>query len=152
MPQARKRITLCSRRLPVLHFTKDTIMDATNEPGGQPKSAGGVVSTEERYKFVTSQCVYCNEKVVQSFSLLLKMVSAFTGGVIWLRLQPNWIDIWPQVKGIAFWTFIFLGVGIELMIFRNVRAWWGFRRAESERTCLAGPAAENPGFSSGWSR
>ena len=98
---------------------------------------------EERYKFVTSQCVYCNEKIIQSFTLFLKMVSTFAGGVIWLRLQQNWMDIWPQIGTLAVWLLVLLGLGTMLMIFRNLRAWWGFRKAESE---LTGGAVPTPTF------
>lgn len=100
----------------------------------QPKNQGAAISNEERYKFVTSQCVYCNEKLIQSFTLFLKMVSTLAGGVIWLRLQPNWSVIWSKIDSLAVWLLVLLGLGTILMIYRYLAAWWGFRKAESELT------------------
>ena len=115
--------------------------DSTSNPA-KPETES--VSKEERYKFVTSQCVYCNEKIIQSFTLFLKLVSTLAGGVIWLRLQPNWADVWSKVESLAVWLLILLGIGTVLMIYRYVVAWWGFRKAESALTAGAVPEPRFP--------
>ncbi|MFL6521536.1 MAG: hypothetical protein ACJ8NS_15055 [Chthoniobacterales bacterium] len=102
------------------------------------------VSLEERYKFVTSQLVYCNEKILQSFTFFLKLISTLAGGVIWLRLQPNSAVIWSQIRSLAAWLLGLAGVGAILMIYRYVRTWWGFRKAESHLTAGAVPRPRFP--------
>lgn len=102
------------------------------------------VSKEERYKFVTSQLIYCNEKILQTFTFFIKLISTFVGGLIWLRLQSNFPTVWSQTKGLAVAVFLLSGVGTFLMIYRYLRTWWGFRQAESNLTAGAVPTPKFP--------
>jgi hypothetical protein len=62
------------------------------------------------------------------------MISTLAGGVIWLRLQPNSVLMWPQISRLAVWLLVLFGFGTVLMIFRYVVSYWGFRQAESTLT------------------
>lgn len=86
---------------------------------------------EDRYKFVTAQQNYLNEKILETFSQFVTIISTIAGGVIWLRAQNSWPSVWPQAKEIAIALVLLLGTQALLRIWINAKSWWGFRRAES---------------------
>lgn len=89
------------------------------------------VSLEERYRFVTSQLSYFNEKIIEAFNLFIKLLTAIAGGVIWLRLQTDWGTVWTQIRGIVVALVILVGFSSVLLVIFNLSSWWGFRKAES---------------------
>lgn len=89
------------------------------------------VTLEERYRFVTSQLSYFNEKIIEAFNLFIKLLTAIAGGVIWLRLQTDWGTVWIQIRGIVVALIVLVGLSSVLLIIFNLSSWWGFRKAES---------------------
>jgi hypothetical protein len=89
---------------------------------------------ENRYKFVTAQQNYLNEKILEAFSQFVTILVTIIGGVIWLRSQSSWPQIWPQTREIASYVVSLLGVQALLRIGINAFSWWGFRKAESAIT------------------
>ena len=95
------------------------------------KTTTETVTLEERYRFVTSQLSYFNEKIIEAFNLFIKLLTAITGGVIWLRLQTDWGTVWIQIRGIVVALIMLVGFSSILLVIFNLSSWWGFRKAES---------------------
>jgi hypothetical protein len=89
------------------------------------------VTLEERYRFVTSQLSYFNEKIIEAFNLFIKLLTAIVGGVIWLRLQTDLGTVWIQIRGIVIGLVMLVGLSSILLVIFNLSSWWGFRKAES---------------------
>jgi hypothetical protein len=102
------------------------------------------VADIDRYHFVVSQLQYFNEKIIEVFSLFIKLATAVAGGVIWLRLQPDWPTIWPQVRWLAVSTVVMIAIASILMIGFNLRSWLGFRRTELQLVGQAVPPTTLP--------
>ncbi len=100
-------------------------------PSSRTKSGTDNVSIESRYKFVTSQLSYFNEKIIEAFNLYIKLISATAGGVIWLRFQEDWALIWIQIRVIVVSLIGLISLVSIILILINLSAWWGFRKAES---------------------
>jgi hypothetical protein len=94
-----------------------------------PKST---VSDIERYAFVTSQLEYFNEKIIEVFSLYIKLLTAIVGGLIWLQTQPNFETIWARAKSLAVLIVAVIASASIVLILFNVDSWFGFRRAEAK--------------------
>ncbi|RJP49180.1 MAG: hypothetical protein C4586_07805 [Anaerolineaceae bacterium] len=97
----------------------------------QKKLEADNVTIEERYRFVTSQLSYFNEKTIEAFNLYIKLITAIAGGVIWLRLQIDWGTVWIQIRGIVVALILLVGFASILLVIFNLSSWWGFRKAES---------------------
>ena len=95
------------------------------------KSGSEDVTIEERYRFVTSQLTYFNEKIIEAFNLYIKLITAIAGGLIWLRLQVDWVTVWVQIRGIVVALILLVGFASILLVTFNLTSWWGFRKAES---------------------
>jgi len=89
------------------------------------------VTVEERYRFVTSQLTYFNEKIIEAFNLYVKLITVIAGGVIWLRLQLDWVTVWKQIRSIVVALILLVGFSSILLVTFNLTSWWGFRKAES---------------------
>lgn len=100
-------------------------------PSAKKKSESDNITIEERYRFVTSQLSYFNEKIIEAFNLYIKLITAIAGGVIWLRLQVDWGAVWIQIRGIVVALTILVGFASVLLVIFNLSSWWGFRKAES---------------------
>ncbi len=95
------------------------------------KTITEAVTLEERYRFVTSQLSYFNEKIIEAFNLFIKLLTAIAGGVLWLRLQNDWGTVWIQIRGIVVALIMLVGFSSILLVIFNLSSWWGFRKAES---------------------
>ena len=91
-----------------------------------------MIDDAERYKFVTSQLQYFNDKIIESFKLYIQLVTAVTGGYLWLKTQNQITGAlaWARVAAPA--LMIFIGLAIISLIIVNLSSWWGYRKAESE--------------------
>ena len=112
------------------------LKEIVNQNKGESKMATKkrtteTITLEERYRFVTSQISYFNEKIIEAFNLYIKLITAIAGGVIWLRLQVDWGTIWIQIRGIVVALIILVGIASILLVIFNLSSWWGFRKAES---------------------
>ena len=45
------------------------------------------ISNEKRYKFITEQLIYTNEKIIEAFGFFLKFGSAIMGEGVWIVTQ-----------------------------------------------------------------
>jgi hypothetical protein len=104
-----------------------------------------MVSDDERYKFVTSQLTYHNEKIIEAFNLFIKLTSAVAGGAIWLRVQATGPSLWPTIRPLAVGLLVLFGISAALLVGFNLHTWWGFRKAESRLTNGAVRAPSFPG-------
>ena len=90
------------------------------------------IKPEKRYEVVTSSARYHNEKIIEAFQLFIKLTTAVIAGVVYLALSGLEID---KLNSLAWVAVVAEGliclVCVTIMI-ANIRAWWGFRIAESE--------------------
>jgi hypothetical protein len=89
---------------------------------------------EERYKYVCGQLNYLNDKILESFTQFVTLLTAIAGGVIWLRPQKEWSAIWNQTKPLAIALIVVVALQAIVRVWLNLWSWWGFRQAESELT------------------
>jgi hypothetical protein len=101
-----------------------------------------MVSPERRYEFVTQQIRYHNEKIIQAFSLFVKLATAIVGGVVWLVFQPQEGPTWIPL--LASGVFILVGVAVIILIAANLKAWLGYRAME----CKLNPSAPGTSWTS----
>lgn len=90
------------------------------------------VSKAERYKVVTTQMQYFNEKIIEAFKLHIQLVTAITGGYIWLRSNPSALQTTQWIQTAIPALMLFIGFTISLLIGFNLSTWWGYRMAESK--------------------
>jgi hypothetical protein len=102
-----------------------------------------LISEVERYKFVVSQVEYLNEKIIETFSLYVKLLTGVIGGAVWLRLQRTGDDLWFRSRPLVVVLVVLIDVMASALIIFNLHAWWGFRKAESD---LTGGQAVMPRF------
>src|ERR1035437_2372226 len=91
-----------------------------------------MVDDNKQYEWLTSQTRYHNEKIIEAFSLFVKLASGIVAGLIWLITQK--IDDTMKHKLMELIPFLFLLVGVStgFMIIFNFRSWWGYRKAFSD--------------------
>ena len=102
---------------------------------------------EKRYEFVTAQCRYCNEKIIESFNLFIKLVTGIVGGMIFLDLNLAVND--PKrgtYLNASTVLIVLIGVSTLFQVWRYQISWWGYRIAEIKIT------AEAPALRKWWSR
>jgi len=102
------------------------------------------VSETERYRIVCARIDLHHQKIVDSFSLFIKLASALAAGIVWLRLDDKWRATWPELRGFAIGLFLLIALGTVVLILFNLLAWWGYCRAESELTGGKAPAPSFP--------
>lgn len=90
------------------------------------------ISKVERYKVVTAQMQYFNEKIIEALKLYIQLVTAITGGYIWLRSNPSTLQTMQWVQTAIPALMLFVGFTISLLIGFNFSTWWGYRMAESK--------------------
>ena len=100
---------------------------------------------EERYKFVTGQLGYHNDKILETFSQFTVLISAVVGGIFWLRARPEWPQIWSDVRDLAYAIVVLIGFQAIMRIVLNLLTWWGYRHAEVALTSGAAPTPRFPG-------
>lgn len=101
-------------------------------PWRVPKKSGRQGTMEiERYKFVTSQLSYFNDKIIESFKLYIQLISAVTGGYVAVRTQAVATPVARIAQVVIPGLTVFIGLGAVLLILVNLSSWWGFREAES---------------------
>jgi hypothetical protein len=101
---------------------------------GDSRGGDTMISDEKRYEFVTEQQRYTNEKIIEAFDLFVKLASGIVAGLIWIRTQN--LDKATQllVSSLVPWLYSLVALSSAVNIFANLRAWWGYRKAESELT------------------
>ena len=100
--------------------------------------------SEERYKYVCGQLNYLNDKILETFTQFVNLIAAIAGGIIWLRTQSAWPQIWLQAKPLTVGLLIVVTFQALIRVWLNLWSWWGFRHAESALTDGAVPAPRFP--------
>lgn len=90
-----------------------------------------MVQDSDRYQFVTGQTRYYNDKIIESFNLFIKLASAIVAGVLWLHLQELDDPTKTHYGQMAMLVLGLVTLGTGLLLLNNLRAWWGYRKAES---------------------
>jgi TRAP-type C4-dicarboxylate transport system permease small subunit len=91
-----------------------------------------MVSVDEEYKFVSEQTRYHNEKIIEALNLFIRLFSAIVGGSIWLSTQAHIPDAKiPSLVWLSDTTVILLTGLCCILVYENLRAWHGYRRAQS---------------------
>jgi uncharacterized iron-regulated membrane protein len=103
-----------------------------------------MIDDVERYKVVTSRIQYFNDKIIESFKLYIQLVTALTGGYMWLKTQSQATNALTWARVAAPGLMILIGITIILLIVANLSAWWGHRKVESKLTGGAVPAPVFP--------
>jgi hypothetical protein len=101
------------------------------------------IAEKDRYEFVTSSVRYHNEKIIQAFQLFIKLTTAVIGGTVYLSLQPMDPIKHSLLTQAALVAECAICLVCIITIWANVRAWWGFRVAESK---LVGKDAKDKDF------
>ena len=93
-----------------------------------------IVSPDVEYKELKEHLRYLNEKIIEAFSLFIKLATAIVGGAFFLHWKLAMDD--PQryllARGLNA-LLIVVGIAMALIILNNLWAWFGYRRTLSER-------------------
>ena len=84
------------------------------------------------YQELKTHLRYLNEKMIEAFSLFVKLATAIIGGTFWLHMKLPAGD--PQRYLMARGTSMLLlltSVGLTLVVINNLRAWHSYRHALS---------------------
>jgi len=102
------------------------------------------ISDLERYKIVSGRIDLHHQKIVDAFNLYVKLISALAAGIVWLRLSDKWAVVWSDLRRFAIGILLLVALSTASLIFFNLRAWWGYRAAESQLTGGDAPAPQFP--------
>ena len=92
------------------------------------------IPEEKQYVHLTSHLRYLNEKIMESFTLFIKLASAIIGGVFFLHWKLDWQDLKRNSFGHASdLLFILVSISMVLLILNNLRSWHEYRRTLSEQ-------------------
>jgi hypothetical protein len=87
------------------------------------------IPAEKQYEYLTHHLEYLNEKIIDTFTLFIKLSTAIIGGVFYLRWQLT-IDgsIRVHFALISKLLFSVVSLSLILLIFNNRRSWGGYRK------------------------
>ena len=92
------------------------------------------VAPDVEYQELKAHLRYLNEKIIEAFSLFIKLATAIVGGAFFLHWKLATDD--PQryllARGINA-LLIVVAVAMTLIVLNNLWAWFGYRRALSQR-------------------
>lgn len=91
------------------------------------------VSEDKHYEYLSSQCRYLNEKIIQSYLLFIKLASSLIGGVFYLHWKLKAGDFKRGSLAIATDAlFVLISISIGSLIWNNLRSWRKYRETLSE--------------------
>ena len=102
------------------------------------------INDQKRYEFITEQLRYVNEKIIEAFTLFVKLTTAIIAGIVWLLTQSLKDETRLLIGSFIPWLFLLLAATSILLIIINLRSWWGYRKAES--TLVGVNKVPNPKF------
>lgn len=92
------------------------------------------IPDEKQYEYLTGHLQYLNEKIIQSFTLFIKLATTTVGGVFFLdwKLVPDDAKR-PSVSSAVDLLFILISFSMIFLILDNLRSWLEFRKTLSEQ-------------------
>jgi UDP-N-acetylmuramyl pentapeptide phosphotransferase/UDP-N-acetylglucosamine-1-phosphate transferase len=92
------------------------------------------IPEEKQYEYLTRHLEYLNEKIIQFFTLFIKLATAIVGGVFFIHWKlPPQDDKRVSLASAADWLFILVTVSMILLIVNNLRSWFKYRKTLSEQ-------------------
>jgi len=91
------------------------------------------VSDDAQYNFLTSECRYKNEKIIEAFNLFIKLSISIVAGVFFLDWKLPTDDL-KRCK-LSYGSdalFLLVGISMVLLILNNLRSWHGYRKEVSQ--------------------
>ncbi|MCK4782407.1 MAG: hypothetical protein KAV87_01555, partial [Desulfobacteraceae bacterium] len=84
--------------------------------------------------YLTSHLEYLNEKIIQFFTLFIKLATAIVGGVFFIHWKLPSLDVKrTSFASVADWLFILVTVSMILLILNYLRSWLAYRKTLSEQ-------------------
>lgn len=102
------------------------------------------VSADAQYNFLTSECRYKNEKIIEAFNLFMKLATSIVAGVFFLDWKMAADD--PKRCKLSHGAdafFLLVGISMVFLILNNLRSWRGYRK-EVSRLVTNVPAPKGP--------
>ena len=92
------------------------------------------IPSDKQYEFITAQMRYFNEKIIQAFTLFLRLGSGIIAGVFFLHVQLQKGDLTRcNLRVASSGLFVLIGLSTTILILNNLFAWRGYRRLFSEQ-------------------
>lgn len=92
------------------------------------------IPEEKQYEYLTSHLEYLNEKIIQFFTLFVKLATAIVGGIFFIHWKlPSQDAKRASLASAADWLFILVTVSMILLILNNLRSWFAYRKTLSEQ-------------------
>jgi TRAP-type C4-dicarboxylate transport system permease small subunit len=90
-----------------------------------------MVSDDKQYEFVSSQVQVYNQRIADAFKLFIQLFSAIVGGSVWLSIQSHINTKSVRFERLSDILVILVAVFCTISILENLRAWRGYREAQS---------------------
>lgn len=90
------------------------------------------ISIEKRYEHITKMLEYCNEKIIQSFNLFIKLFSLVIGGYFWLYIQDKEVNLLGKINSYFPLLLGTISAICIIQIWGYWQSWYGYRKAESK--------------------
>ena len=92
------------------------------------------IPKENQYEYLTGHLQYLNEKIIQFFTLFIKLATAIVGGAFYLHLKLPPEDVKrASISNATDFLFILVSFSMILLILNNLRSWFEFRNTLSEQ-------------------
>jgi hypothetical protein len=90
------------------------------------------VSIDKEYEFVSSQVQEYNRRIADAFKLFVQLFSLIVGGSVWLSIQnQNTLSKSGGYARLSDILVVLVAVYCAFSIWENLRAWRGYRFAQS---------------------
>ncbi len=92
------------------------------------------IPEEKQYEFLTGHLQYLNEKIIQFFTLFIKLATAIVGGAFYLHLKLSNEDVKrASISSAIDFLFILVSFSMILLILNNLRSWREYRNTLSDQ-------------------
>ena len=92
------------------------------------------IPEEKQYEYLTGHLQYLNEKIIQFFTLFIKLATAIVGGAFYLHLKLTQGDAMrTSISKATDFFFVLVSFSMVLLILNNLRSWFEFRNTLSEQ-------------------
>jgi len=86
------------------------------------------IPKEKQCEYLTEHLQYLNEKIIQFFTLSIKIATAIVGGTFYLHLKLPHEDVKrASISSATDFLFILVSFSMILLILNNLRSWLEFR-------------------------
>ena len=104
-----------------------------------------MIDDNKQFDWLAAQSRYHNEKIIEAFSLFIKLASGIVGGLVWIIIQKIDDATRRSLIHLVPYVFVLVGVSTALVIVINFMAWWVYFKPISK---LADKVPERPKWTS----